>query len=100
VARIRRLGDDRRRALCETGRRENADGLRHRGFPSATEAQVRIETDVLALVRSPEISGGAMNTHLNTVARMEFTATGRLWWIRLLTAAYSLMTVAMAYASG
>jgi Cu-processing system permease protein len=41
-----------------------------------------------------------MNPHLTTIARMEFTATGRLWWIRLLTAAYSLMTVAMAYASG
>jgi Cu-processing system permease protein len=41
-----------------------------------------------------------MNTHLNTIARMEFTATGRLWWIRLLTIAYALITVAMAYASG
>lgn len=35
-----------------------------------------------------------------TIARMEFTATGRVWWIRLLTVAYALMSVAMAYASG
>lgn len=41
-----------------------------------------------------------MRTHLSTIARMEFTATSRLWWIRLLTVAYALMTVAMAYASG
>jgi Cu-processing system permease protein len=41
-----------------------------------------------------------MTSHLMTIARMEFTASGRVWWIRLLTAAYALMTVAMAYASG
>lgn len=41
-----------------------------------------------------------MTSPLMTIARMEFTATGRVWWIRLLTAAYALMTVAMAYASG
>ncbi|MEO5741114.1 MAG: ABC transporter permease [Vicinamibacterales bacterium] len=41
-----------------------------------------------------------MRTHLQTIAGMEFTATARLWWIRLLTIAYALMTVAMAYASG
>ena len=41
-----------------------------------------------------------MKTHLTTVARMEFTATARVWWIRLFTVAYALMTVAMAYASG
>ena len=35
-----------------------------------------------------------------TIARMEFTATGRLWWIRLLTVAYAAATVAMAHASG
>jgi Cu-processing system permease protein len=35
-----------------------------------------------------------------TIARMEFTATGRVWWIRLLTVAYALLCVAMAYASG
>jgi Cu-processing system permease protein len=37
---------------------------------------------------------------LTTIARMEFTASGRVWWIRLLTVAYALMTIAMAYASG
>jgi Cu-processing system permease protein len=37
---------------------------------------------------------------LAIIARMEFTATARLWWIRTFTAAYALMTVAMAYASG
>jgi ABC-type transport system involved in multi-copper enzyme maturation permease subunit len=31
---------------------------------------------------------------------MEFTATARLWWIRLCTVAYALATVAMASASG
>jgi Cu-processing system permease protein len=31
---------------------------------------------------------------------MEFTATARLWWIRLFAIAYALMTVAMAYTSG
>jgi ABC-type transport system involved in multi-copper enzyme maturation permease subunit len=41
-----------------------------------------------------------MNTHLLTIARMEFTAASRLWWIRLFTVAYMLVTVAMAYASG
>lgn len=41
-----------------------------------------------------------MSTALKTIARMEFTATGRMWWIRLLTIAYALTTVAMAYASG
>ncbi len=41
-----------------------------------------------------------MTSPLMTIARMGFTATGRVWWIRLLTAAYALMTVAMAYASG
>lgn len=41
-----------------------------------------------------------MTSHLTTVARMEFTATARVWWIRLFTVAYALMTVAMAYASG
>ncbi len=41
-----------------------------------------------------------MKAHLMIIARMEFTATARLWWIRLFTVAYALMTVAMAYASG
>jgi len=41
-----------------------------------------------------------MKTHLRTIARMEFTATARVWWIRLFTTAYALMTVAMAYACG
>lgn len=41
-----------------------------------------------------------MNTRLTTIARMEFLASGRVWWIRLLTIAYALLTVAMAYASG
>lgn len=41
-----------------------------------------------------------MSTPLRTIARMEFTATERVWWIRLLTAAYALITIAMAYASG
>jgi Cu-processing system permease protein len=41
-----------------------------------------------------------MSTCLTTIARMEFTASGRVWWIRLLTLAYALMTIAMAYASG
>jgi Cu-processing system permease protein len=41
-----------------------------------------------------------MSTRLMTIARMEFTATERVWWIRLLTVAYALITVAMAYASG
>lgn len=41
-----------------------------------------------------------MTTTLRTIARMEFTATERVWWIRLLTAAYALITIAMAYASG
>jgi Cu-processing system permease protein len=37
---------------------------------------------------------------MSTIARMELTAAGRVWWIRLLTVAYALLTVAMAYASG
>lgn len=41
-----------------------------------------------------------MTSPLLTIARMEFTATGRVWWIRLLTVAYALLSVAMAYASG
>jgi Cu-processing system permease protein len=41
-----------------------------------------------------------MTSPLMTIARMEFTATERVWWIRLLTVAYALMCVAMAYASG
>jgi Cu-processing system permease protein len=41
-----------------------------------------------------------MTNPLMTIARMEFTATGRVWWIRLLTVAYALLCVAMAYASG
>ena len=41
-----------------------------------------------------------MTTRLMTIAQMEFTATGRVWWIRLLTVAYALLTVAMAYAAG
>jgi Cu-processing system permease protein len=41
-----------------------------------------------------------MTKRLMTIAHMEFTATGRVWWIRLLTVAYALMTVAMAYAAG
>jgi len=41
-----------------------------------------------------------MTSPLMTIARMEFTATGRVWWIRLLTIAYALLSVAMAYASG
>jgi ABC-type transport system involved in multi-copper enzyme maturation permease subunit len=40
-----------------------------------------------------------MNT-LITIARMEFKADSRMWWIRLLTIAYALMTIAMAYAAG
>jgi Cu-processing system permease protein len=34
-----------------------------------------------------------------TIARMEFNAVSRLWWIRLFTIAYALMTVAMSRAS-
>ncbi|RPI57621.1 MAG: hypothetical protein EHM55_01160 [Acidobacteria bacterium] len=41
-----------------------------------------------------------MSTHLVTIARMEFTAAARLWWIRLFTTAYAMVTIAMAYASG
>ena len=41
-----------------------------------------------------------MNSCLVTIARMEFMASARVRWIRLLTIAYALMTVAMAYASG
>ena len=41
-----------------------------------------------------------MNTHLFTIARMEFRAAARLWWIRLFAIAYALVTVAMATASG
>lgn len=41
-----------------------------------------------------------MSTPLFTIARMEFLATERVLWIRLLTGAYALITVAMAYASG
>jgi Cu-processing system permease protein len=41
-----------------------------------------------------------MTSPVMTIARMEFTATGRVWWIRLLTVAYALLSVAMAYASG
>lgn len=41
-----------------------------------------------------------MRLTLITIARMEFTATARLWWIRLLTVAYAAVTVAMAHASG
>jgi ABC-type transport system involved in multi-copper enzyme maturation permease subunit len=36
---------------------------------------------------------------LLTIARMEFTAASRLWWIRLFTIAYALMTVAMSQAA-
>src|SRR5687768_8883995 len=41
-----------------------------------------------------------MSQRMSTIARMELTAAGRVWWIRLLTVAYALLTVAMAYASG
>lgn len=41
-----------------------------------------------------------MTSRLRTIARMEFTAVGRVWWIRLLTVAYALLTLAMAHASG
>lgn len=41
-----------------------------------------------------------MTSPLMTIARMEFTAIGRVWWIRLLTVAYALLCVAMAYGSG
>ena len=41
-----------------------------------------------------------MSTPLLTIARMEFLAAERVLWIRLLTATYALITVAMAYASG
>jgi ABC-type transport system involved in multi-copper enzyme maturation permease subunit len=41
-----------------------------------------------------------MSAHLVTIARMEFTAAARLWWIRLFTVAYALLTFSMAYASG
>ena len=41
-----------------------------------------------------------MTTPLATIARMEFLASGRMWWIRLLTVAYALLAVAMAYSSG
>lgn len=41
-----------------------------------------------------------MNLHLATIARIEFTATARVWWIRLFTVAYALIVIAMAYASG
>jgi Cu-processing system permease protein len=41
-----------------------------------------------------------MTTAWITIARMEVTATARLWWIRLLTLAYAAVTVAMAHASG
>ena len=40
-----------------------------------------------------------MNTPF-LIARMEFTATSRLWWIRLFTLAYALMAGALASASG
>ena len=36
-----------------------------------------------------------MTSPLMTIARMEFTATGRVWWIRLLTVAYALLSVAL-----
>lgn len=41
-----------------------------------------------------------MKNSLITIARMELRASGRMWWIRLLTIAYALTTVAMASASG
>jgi Cu-processing system permease protein len=41
-----------------------------------------------------------MRSIVMTIARMDFVATARLWWIRLLTVAYAAVTVAMAYASG
>jgi Cu-processing system permease protein len=40
-----------------------------------------------------------MNTPF-LIARMEFTAASRLWWIRLFTLAYALMAVALASSSG
>jgi Cu-processing system permease protein len=39
-------------------------------------------------------------TQFRIIAKMELTATARLWWIRLFTVAYALLAVAMAYASG
>ncbi len=37
---------------------------------------------------------------ISIIAKMEFTATARLWWIRLFTVAYAVLTVAMASAAG
>ena len=40
-----------------------------------------------------------MHSSLLTIARSEFTAASRLWWIRLFTVAYALLTIAMAQAA-
>jgi Cu-processing system permease protein len=41
-----------------------------------------------------------MMSHLLTIARLEFVATARLKWIRLLTIAFALLASAAAYAAG
>ena len=41
-----------------------------------------------------------MMTHLLTIARLELTAAARLNWIRLLTAAFALLSAAAAYSAG
>jgi Cu-processing system permease protein len=41
-----------------------------------------------------------MTMHLLTIARLELTASARLQWIRLLTAAFALLAAAAAYAAG
>ena len=41
-----------------------------------------------------------MNAHLLTIARLECVSVSRFKWIRLLAAAFGLMTIAAAYAAG
>ena len=52
------------------------------------------------MARDCQLGEITMSTHMITIARMEFVAGARVWWIRLLTIAYALLTVAMAYSSG
>ena len=41
-----------------------------------------------------------MTADLFTIVRLEFTSVARLRWIRLLTAAFALLTTAAAYSAG
>src|SRR5687767_492902 len=95
------VGDDRIRVVCAIGVGEDTDGLRHSGVCNGSRgASGRSRRTGPSVAGDCQLRENAMTSPLMTIARMEFTAIGRVWWIRLLTVAYALLCVAMAYASG